>query len=125
MFGTYSSTTNDPLPISLKEARKLAFKQTENAKAKSKERYDTKHQVVEFEVNQLVYRLIPQNHPSRNKLTDKRDGSYRVLRIISNLSYEIVKDGVSSSNPSIVHFFQLSAFPLRTQPPQDRESVTN
>ena len=124
MFGTYSSPTNDPPPVSLEEARKLAFKRTENAKAKSKELYDTKHQAVEFEVNQLVYRLIPQNHPSRNKLTDKRDGPYPVLRKISNLNYEIVKDGVSSSNPSIVHVSQLSAFPLRTQPPQDGKNVT-
>jgi hypothetical protein len=117
MFGTRDSPEfSEAEQITLEKAREIAVERTEKMKAKHKERYDKCHKNIEFNIGDLVKRKVPENHPSKNKITARNEGPFEILEKKSPLTYIIGKlDNEKIINSTQAHISQLQPFINRVQ----------
>ena len=122
LFGIDSSPTFSSPSIGVDEARLLAKQRSRLAAQKRKERHDLKHPAMQFTPGDRVLRIIPENHPKQNKVTQRWSGPYFIIKQISDVTYDISE--TLSDRPQRAHISQLKMFVPREQTQQAGESVT-
>ena len=73
--------------LSLDKAREIAFMNSQKSHNLNKTYYDKRHQKFSFNVNDLVL-VENKNHISRRKLEPIMVGPFKVIKKLSNVSYE-------------------------------------
>lgn len=105
---------NSPLPLNLthQQILSLARHNSELFKLKMKEKYDNKHQEHPFNVNDLVKKIVPYNHPTANKLSPIFTGPYKIVSFTSP-STVILSDPDDPTFATKAHIKQLQPYVLR------------
>lgn len=103
----------EPPSMEISEARKLAKSRTENSQNKRKERHDAIHPETSFKIGDQVIRIIPSNHPSVIKTSQKYSGPYFIISQISDNTFDISE---TLTGPTYrAHSSQLRPFVERRQ----------
>lgn len=93
--------------MSIENARRLALQNILNYHQKNKIIYDKNHQTPTFKEGDLVLHEIAW-HPNNGKLTPVMEGPYKILRKVSEVSYEIDKPNrPEKKTASIIHSSKL------------------
>jgi putative transposase len=92
MFGImpFKPIVNNYYPT-LEEARKLAFQKSEENHELNKKYYDRKHNPITLEAGDLVF-IGNKNEISRKKLEPLMIGPFKVIKRLSDISYEVESD---------------------------------
>ena len=79
----------------LSEARKLAVHRSDSFKSQRKQTHDERHPSSELLIGELVLRRLPDNHPSKQKLSPAHTGPFVIRQKTGPESYRISpeKDG--------------------------------
>ena len=91
-----------------------AVQRSDAAKAKRKQAHDIRHISSNFLEGDLVLRKLPDNHPSRNKLSPANTGPYVVRRQVGPETYRISPESDGSSIYT-AHASQLIRFHPRVE----------
>jgi transposase InsO family protein len=110
-------------PMPIEEARSLARIRTHESQLRRKHRNDNKHQNIHFDVGDRVLRRVPDNHPTKTKITPRWTGPYYVITTIGEVTYDIAD--TPDGNTSRAHVSQLKKFIPREQTAQVGENETN
>ena len=79
-------------------ARQLAAARSDSAKQTRKRKHDESHRHSDFYEGDLVLRRLPDNHPSRNKLSPANTGPYVIRRKTGPETYEISPEDLTPTN---------------------------
>ena len=93
----------------LEEDRSLALERTKFAMCKRADQFDAKHKNVKFNVDDLVIKKLPMNHPTRHKLAVRNEGPFKVVKKINDWSYELQRLG-ETKKIQRAHISQLLPF---------------
>ena len=77
--------------LSIENARKIAFDNSNKSHEQNKQYYDKKHNNISFETNDLVY-IENKNDITRRKLEPIMIGPFRIVKKLSDVSYEVMCD---------------------------------
>ncbi|UYV81493.1 hypothetical protein LAZ67_20001353 [Cordylochernes scorpioides] len=85
-FVSEGQTINKHYCLEVKDARNLAILRTRQHRDSWKERHDSKHLAISFEVCDLVLRRIPFNDPRLIKTSPKYEGPLNIVKKFSNVT---------------------------------------
>lgn len=108
--GSNDNIQNKP---SLDNARIQAKQRSDQLKLKWKQRFDIKHKPLILQEGDTVKRRIPFNRPDRNKLTPKYEGPYKIIKVHSDINYEIDQPH-RNQKTTLVHVSQLEPYFTRS-----------